>query len=52
MMDNCEHLIEVAARLADMLLASCPHVRVVATSREALGVEGELVWPVARAPRS
>ena len=46
MMDNCEHLIEMAARLADALLSSCPHVRVVATSREVLGVEGELVWRV------
>src|SRR5215213_77325 len=45
-LDNCEHLIEAAARLADALLSSCPHLRVVATSREALGVEGELVWRV------
>ena len=37
MMDNCEHLIEMAARLADALLSSCPHVRVVATSREGSG---------------
>ena len=43
-LDNCEHLIEAAAQLADILLSSCPHLRVVATSREALGVEGELVW--------
>ena len=45
-LDNCEHLIEAAAQLADALLSSCPHLRVVATSREALGVEGELVWRV------
>ena len=50
MMDNCEHLIEMAARLADVLLSSCPHVRVVATSREVLGVEGELVWRVGPLP--
>ena len=50
MMDNCEHLIEMAARLADALLSSCPHVRVVATSREVLGVEGELVWRVGPLP--
>ena len=43
-LDNCEHLIEAAAQLADVLLFSCPHLRVVATSREALGVEGEFVW--------
>ena len=45
-LDNCEHLIEVAAQLADMLLSSCPLLRVVATSREVLGVEGERVWRV------
>jgi predicted ATPase/DNA-binding SARP family transcriptional activator/DNA-binding CsgD family transcriptional regulator len=45
-LDNCEHLIEAAAHLADALLSSCPLLRVVATSREALGVEGELVWRV------
>jgi predicted ATPase/DNA-binding SARP family transcriptional activator len=43
-LDNCEHLIEAAAQLADMLLSSCPHLRIVATSREGLGVEGEFVW--------
>jgi predicted ATPase/DNA-binding SARP family transcriptional activator/DNA-binding CsgD family transcriptional regulator len=45
-LDNCEHLIDAAARLADALLPSCPRLRVLATSREALGVEGELVWQV------
>jgi predicted ATPase/DNA-binding CsgD family transcriptional regulator len=45
-LDNCEHLIEAAAQLADALLSSCPHLRVVATSREALSLEGELVWRV------
>ena len=45
-LDNCEHLIEAAAQLADALLSSCPHLRVLATSRETLGVEGELVWRV------
>ena len=45
-LDNCEHLIGAAARLADVLLSSCPHLRIVATSREALGVEGEFVWRV------
>ena len=43
-LDNCEHLIEAAAQLADILLSSCPHLRVLATSREPLGVEGEFVW--------
>ena len=45
-LDNCEHLVEAAARLSDTLLSSCPRLRVLATSREALGVEGELVWRV------
>ena len=45
-LDNCEHLIEEAAQLVDVLLPSCPHVRVLATSRETLDVEGELLWRV------
>jgi predicted ATPase/DNA-binding SARP family transcriptional activator/DNA-binding CsgD family transcriptional regulator len=43
-LDNCEHLIESAARLTDTLLAACPRLRVLATSREPLGVTGELGW--------
>ncbi len=46
LMDNCEHLVEAAARLVDSLLEACPRLRVLATSREALGVEGELRWLV------
>src|SRR5215217_4159750 len=45
-LDNCEHLLEATARLVDVLLDSCPHVRIMATSREGLGVEGELRWPM------
>ena len=45
-LDNCEHLAEAAAGLAEYLLAACPALVVLATSREALGVEGELGWPV------
>jgi predicted ATPase/DNA-binding CsgD family transcriptional regulator len=45
-LDNCEHLVGAAARLADKLLDSCPRVRILATSRETLGVEGEARWPV------
>jgi len=44
--DNCEHLVAATARLADMLLDSCPRLRVLATSREALGIVGEMNWPV------
>jgi predicted ATPase/DNA-binding SARP family transcriptional activator/DNA-binding CsgD family transcriptional regulator len=46
-LDNCEHLLEATARLVDLLLDSCPHLRIMATSREALAVEGEVRWPVA-----
>jgi predicted ATPase len=45
-MDNCEHLLDAVARLADTFLNSCPHLRVLATSRESLNVEGELNWLV------
>jgi DNA-binding SARP family transcriptional activator len=44
--DNCEHLIEAAVRLVDALLDSCPHLRVLATSRETLGAVGEVAWVV------
>ena len=40
-MDNCEHLVADAAALVDRLLAHCPRLRVVATSREPLGIDGE-----------
>jgi predicted ATPase/DNA-binding CsgD family transcriptional regulator len=45
-LDNCEHLLEAVARLVDKLLDSCPRLRILATSREALGVEGEMGWVV------
>ena len=45
-LDNCEHLIGAAAGLVDKLLDSCPRLRILATSREALGVEGEVRWLV------
>jgi predicted ATPase/DNA-binding SARP family transcriptional activator/DNA-binding CsgD family transcriptional regulator len=44
--DNCEHLVEATASLADALLSSCPKLRILATSREPLGVPGEVVWAV------
>ncbi|WP_459800941.1 BTAD domain-containing putative transcriptional regulator [Herbidospora sp. RD11066] len=46
LLDNCEHLIDAAARLADELLGLCPRLTVLATSREALGIFGESLWPV------
>jgi predicted ATPase/DNA-binding SARP family transcriptional activator/DNA-binding CsgD family transcriptional regulator len=45
-LDNCEHLIEAVARMLDVLLGSCQHLRVLATSREALDLAGEVRWPV------
>ncbi|MBO3747584.1 winged helix-turn-helix domain-containing protein [Streptosporangiaceae bacterium NEAU-GS5] len=45
-LDNCEHVVEQAAELAGRLLRGCPDVRVLATSREPLGLPGEAVWPV------
>jgi predicted ATPase/DNA-binding CsgD family transcriptional regulator len=45
-LDNCEHLLEASARLVDKLLDSCPHLSILSTSREALGVEGEVRWVV------
>jgi predicted ATPase len=44
-LDNCEHLVEPCARLAEALLRSAPGLRILATSREALGIPGEAVWP-------
>ncbi|MFJ3214997.1 AfsR/SARP family transcriptional regulator [Kitasatospora sp. NPDC086801] len=49
-LDNCEHLIQAAADLADVLLAECPELTVLATSREPLGVPGETVLPVEPLP--
>jgi predicted ATPase len=45
-LDNCEHVIGVAADLVDRVLAAAPRARVLATSREPLGVAGESVWRV------
>jgi len=45
-LDNCEHLVGAAATLADRLLADCPGVRILVTSREPLGITGEVLWPV------
>ncbi|MGH9194085.1 MAG: helix-turn-helix transcriptional regulator [Acidimicrobiales bacterium] len=45
-LDNCEHLLDASAKLADALLRSCPEVSVLATTREPLGVAGETVWRV------
>ncbi|MBF9072610.1 AfsR/SARP family transcriptional regulator [Streptacidiphilus fuscans] len=49
-LDNCEHVIDAAAMLAENLLARCPGLTVLATSREPLGVPGELLRPVEPLP--
>ncbi|MEV6651129.1 BTAD domain-containing putative transcriptional regulator [Streptomyces sp. NPDC051219] len=50
LLDNCEHVVDAAARLADELLAHCPGLQILATSREPLGVPGEAVRPVEPLP--
>jgi non-specific serine/threonine protein kinase len=45
-LDNCEHLVDACARLAERLLDRCPELRILATSREPLGVVGEQTWRV------
>ena len=45
-LDNCEHLVDACARLVDDLLRACARLRVLATSREPLGVAGEVCWRV------
>ncbi|MGH8103529.1 MAG: ATP-binding protein [bacterium] len=45
-LDNCEHLVEACAQLADEALSQCPQTHLMATSREALGVRGEQIYRV------
>ncbi|WP_109526579.1 MULTISPECIES: ATP-binding protein [Nocardia] len=47
LLDNCEHLIDSCAELADVLLRACAGVHILATSREPLGIAGETALPVA-----
>ncbi|MFJ2947098.1 BTAD domain-containing putative transcriptional regulator [Streptomyces sp. NPDC087226] len=49
-LDNCEHVVEAAAHLVEALLERCPRLTVLATSREPLGVRGELLRPVEPLP--
>jgi predicted ATPase/class 3 adenylate cyclase len=46
LLDNCEHLIDACAKLADALLRGCPNIVLLATSREPLGIDGEHVYRV------
>ena len=45
-LDNCEHVIESAAKFADRVLGECRRLRILATSREPLGITGEALWLV------
>ena len=45
-LDNCEHLVEASAQITDQLLHACPQLKIIASSREALGIDGETVYRV------
>jgi len=45
-LDNCEHLLVACAQLADTLLKNCPNLKILATSREGLGIPGEALYRV------
>jgi predicted ATPase/DNA-binding SARP family transcriptional activator len=49
-LDNCEHLMAASAEASECLLAECTQVRILATSREALGITGEMAWTVPSLP--
>jgi predicted ATPase len=44
LLDNCEHILDACAELSTTLLGACPNLRILATSREPLGIAGEAVW--------
>jgi predicted ATPase/class 3 adenylate cyclase len=46
LLDNCEHLIETCAQMSEVLLQACPNLRILASSREALGIIGEFAYRV------
>jgi predicted ATPase/class 3 adenylate cyclase/DNA-binding CsgD family transcriptional regulator len=45
-LDNCEHLLDAVAELTTALLSACPGLTLLATSREPIGVDGEVIWRV------
>ena len=45
-LDNCEHLVHASAQVTETLIRSCPNLRILATSREALSISGETTWGV------
>src|SRR6266508_3369429 len=46
LLDNCEHLVDACAQMADTLLHACPHIQILASSREVFGIAGETVYLV------
>lgn len=46
LLDNCEHLIEACAQISEALLHACPRLRILASSREPLGIDGEVAYRV------
>jgi len=50
LLDNCEHLVAAAAGMAQHILSTCPEIRILATSREPLGIGGESLYPVEPLP--
>ncbi|MDQ1508986.1 MAG: hypothetical protein QOG50_830, partial [Actinomycetota bacterium] len=49
-LDNCEHVLDTTSELVELILRWCPNVRVLATSREPLGIPAEIVWSVPPLP--
>lgn len=49
-LDNCEHVLAPIREVTEAVLRACPDIRIIATSREPLGVDGETVWPLAPLP--
>jgi len=45
-LDNCEQILDAVARLTRALLQACPHLRIVTTTRQSLGIPGEVIWRV------
>ena len=45
-LDNCEHLIEICAQISETLLRACPKLKILSSSREALGISGEVAYRV------
>ncbi|MDQ2692060.1 MAG: helix-turn-helix domain-containing protein, partial [Chloroflexota bacterium] len=45
-LDNCEHLLDACAQISEQLLKKCPGLKILATSRESLGILGEALYPV------